>query len=62
MLFDHIARRAFCNFVDLEDQQEIVRTFSRAQEKATWLVQYRAKVGICGSNALPKSNVIRQSN
>ena len=43
MLFDHIARRAFCNSVDLEDQQEIVRTFSRAQEKATWLDQRRQK-------------------
>ena len=62
MLFDHIARQAFCHFVDLEDQQEIVRTFSRAQEKATWLDQKRTKVGICGLNALPQSNVIGHSN
>ena len=33
VLFDRIARRAFCNSVDLKDQQETFRAFSRAREK-----------------------------
>ena len=44
VLFDRIARWTFCNFVDLKDQQEIFRAFSRAQEKATQIYRNRTKM------------------
>ena len=54
MLFDRIALRAFCNSVDLRDQQELFRAFSRAREKATQINLHRTNMTTLFSSNSPK--------